>query len=330
MTISRQAIEEIFAEHGMAAAAVLAVPGELPAEGLDTMLKLGVGDMTYMHDHRSLRLNPRTFFPPARSIIAAVMDYSPSPGDEQQNGAIKRARYARGKDYHNVFRKQLRKAVRSLLPEDVPYRIAVDSAPVLERTLAARAGLGWIGKNGLLLIPGKGSYHFLGFVFVGADLQQFGGGKEADRCGSCSRCISACPTGAIVANRFVDSTRCISYFTIEHKGVIPREMAEKFDGWWFGCDICQEACPWNRFAPETGESRYLGEDDEAQLLNLGEDEYDTYFAGRAVRRASFAQFQRNLMVALFSLGRIEEARTIARRSTCELVEQQALELGISS
>jgi epoxyqueuosine reductase len=258
------------------------------------------------------------------------MNYSPELEDGCDN-RIRRARYARGKDYHRIFRKALSLGARQLAEAEElehQYRPAVDSAPLLERTLAEHAGLGWIGKNGLLLIPGKGSYHFLGFLFTSLVVEEHNPSRSADRCGSCSRCLEACPTAAIVPGRRVLSERCISYLTIEHQGVIPREMAERFSGWWFGCDICQEVCPWNRFAPQPGESRFLGEDREERLLKLKADEYDSYFAGRAIRRISYSQFRRNLLVALFSLGRLNEAKAITRDTPDELVQEQAVELGL--
>ena len=218
------------------------------------------------------------------------------------------------------------RALNAACGQDWRHRACVDSAPLNERTLARLAGLGWIGRNALLISPDTGSCRLLGFLLTEAPLPPMHGGHGDDRCGSCTRCETACPTRALVGRRCL-TERCISYLTIEHQGVIARELAALFNGWWFGCDICQEVCPWNRFAPPAEDRRLTGLDHEADLLALTPERFDSHFAGRAIRRLSWPRFRRNLLIALWSIGRLDEARTIARDEIA-LVREQAAELGL--
>lgn len=294
------------------------------------MIADGIGDMAWMSAHRRLRLHPGELLPGAERLLAAALPYQPNL-PESGDGRLKRARYAAGIDYHRLLRRKLAEVAKSLLaPDGGPYpsRAFVDSAPLMERTLAEKAGLGWIGRNALLITPKRGSYQFLGFLLTAAPLEQRPGPYGADRCGSCVRCHAACPTDALTGRRVL-SERCISYLTIEHFGVIPRELAEKFDGWWFGCDICQEVCAWNRFAPEAGDGRLTGRDDEAKLLAVNAESFDDYFAGRAVRRIGYKRFRRNLLVALWSIGRTGESMGILAEGL-PLVRAQAEELSLPS
>jgi len=174
-----------------------------------------------------------------------------------------------------------------------------------------------------------GSCFFIGCLFTSLRLERRSGGQGTDRCGSCRACEDRCPTAAIVDRRVL-SERCISYLTIEHQGVIPRALAARFEGWWFGCDLCQEVCPWNRFAPPAGDQRLTGPRAGAEdLLAIGPQDFDRSFAGRAVRRLGYPRFRRNLLVALWSLGRLDEARSILAEGL-ELVRAQAAELGVDA
>ncbi len=318
---------------GLQALAVLTPPPELPADGLDQMLADGVGDMTWLAKHRALRLNPTGLLsetlsePGAIRIVCAALHYDATAGGE----GLRRARYAAGVDYHPLLRRKLALLARLLetaVGRPCRQRAVVDSAPLNERTLAHLAGLGWIGRNALLISPQTGSYRVLGFLLSDAPLAEHHAGQDAKRCGSCRRCETGCPTRAIVAGRVL-SERCISYLTIEHHGVIPRALAECFQGWWFGCDVCQEVCPWNRFAPPAEDPRLLARasDHEAALLTVTAENFDQHFAGRAVRRIGYERLRRNLLTALFSLGRHGDAAGI--NDPLPLVQAQRCELGLA-
>lgn len=315
---------------GCTAAAVMHVPEKLESSGLDRMLADGVGDMEYMRRHRDLLLNPKKLFPKSNSLVIATLAYQSRLIEGKiDESRLQRARYAAGSDYHKIFRRKLSSVGKNLIDGEgnsFPYRACVDSAPLQERRLAQMAGLGWIGKNALLILPDSGSYQFLGFLFTKASLEITREDHAVDRCGSCRACHDACPTDALVERRVL-SERCISYLTIEHSGLIPRKLAEKFNGWWFGCDICQEVCPWNRFAQEPGDTRLEGHDLEHRLLEITAASFDIYFAGRAVRRIGYERFRRNLLVALWSIGRIDECLEIVTEGL-PLVQKQAKELQI--
>ncbi len=289
------------------------------------MLADGVGELVWMGAERELRLRPTGMLPTARSILCVAWHYDPPrPGP-----GLRRAAYAAGKDYHTLLRPKLGRVGRALnaaCGQTWEHRACVDSAPLNERTLARLAGLGWIGRNALLLSPQSGSCRLLGFLLTEAPLTPVHGGGGEDRCGSCTRCETDCPTAALTGRRCL-TERCISYLTIEHAGVIPRDLAQHFNGWWFGCDVCQEVCPWNRFAPPGEDRRLAGIDHEADLLALTAGNFDLHFAGRAIRRLTWERFRRNLLVALWSIGRLEDAWRIAGDDVA-LVRAQAAELGL--
>lgn len=206
------------------------------------------GEMAYMENHFDKRVDPRKLVPGAKSVISVIHNYFPSQEDRQAQGAPKISRYAWGKDYHTVLKQKLYTLYRDIqarVGAEVPGRVFVDSAPVMDKVWAQRAGLGWIGKHTNLISPRRGSYFFLGEIILDLDLEY--DGPVRDYCGTCTRCIDACPTEALQPYQ-IDASKCISYLTIELRDEIPESFASQMENWAYGCDICQEVCPWNRFA----------------------------------------------------------------------------------
>ena len=327
-TIPFSILRTLCAAEGLTALAVLSPPPErLDPAGIDQMLRDGVGTMTWLADTREQRLDPAFLQPGTRAILITALPYQA----QADCGDLKRARYAAGKDYHNLYRAKLARigdALNAMHAMSWRHRAAVDSAPLNERTLAQLAGLGWIGRNALLISPTTGSFRVLGSLLTEAPLAAHHAGLDSDRCGTCTACEKRCPTKAITGRRVL-SERCISYLTIEHQGVIERELAQHFSGWWFGCDLCQEVCPWNRFAPPAGDPRLTGSEDDARLLTLTAATFDLHFAGRAIRRIGYERFRRNLLVAAFSLGREADCQRIIAGGL-PLVLAQAQELGLAT
>jgi epoxyqueuosine reductase len=270
------------------------------ARRLENWLHKGYqGAMQYMENYFELRIDPSKLMPGAKSVITLLLNYFPPV--QQQEEAPRISKYAYGKDYHEVIRKKLNLFL-SLINEHIGQvhgRGFVDSAPVLERSWAQRSGLGWIGKNGNLLTKQQGSFFFIATLIVDMELE-YDDPFAKDYCGTCRKCIDACPTGAILDDRIVDGSRCISYFTIELKDkLIPADMEGKFDGWMFGCDTCQDVCPWNRFARESNEFEFTA---IPELLNfktheweeMTEDVFKRIFRNSPLKRAKFEGIQRNL------------------------------------
>ncbi len=261
--------------------------------------------MAYLEHRVESRLDPRTLLPGARSAICVALHYAPRPAENEPLGDLwpRVARYARGRDYHNFMGRRLRRLAARIRREfpGTAARAYVDTGPVLERELAAAAGLGAVGKNTMLLHPRGGSYFLLGEVLTTLELEP--DQPLADLCGSCSRCLEACPTGALAAPYRLDSRRCISYWTIEHRGPIDTEMRDELGGWVFGCDLCQEACPWNAGPPfsERGEFALAEERrdlDLGGLLALTGTDYRGRFRGSPLQRAGREGLQRNAALAL--------------------------------
>jgi epoxyqueuosine reductase len=227
------------------------------ADRLDEWLARGYGGtMRYLHRQSARRKDPRAIAPGARSVVVVLDNYY-TPDTEAQTRAPRIAKYARGKDYHRITGERLQQLAGFLRENGAMLaRTFTDAGPVPERELARRAGLGWIGKNTMLIRPDAGSFFFIGSVFTDLELE-LDEALDLDRCGSCTRCLEACPTGALIEPRMLDATRCISYLTIEQKGPVPDQLAQRFEGYAFGCDICNDACPWNeRFAQPTGVAEF--------------------------------------------------------------------------
>jgi epoxyqueuosine reductase len=274
------------------------------------------GEMAYLSRPSAIerRADPRLVFPECRSILVVAWPYQP-PSASPISGRV--AAYARGPDYHDVLIERLQAlmaAVEVRLGDPFPFRLYTDTGPLLERELAQRAGIGWIGKNTCLLTPGRGSYFLLAEALLSLDLvpdTPF----DADRCGSCTRCLEACPTSCILPDRTLDARRCVSYLTIELRGPIPAPLRPAIGDWLFGCDICQQVCPWNvRFAgapsspvpePEAVRLKQILESDDAQLSSATR--------GTALRRAQRRGLLRNAAVVAANTSAGDTAPALARR-----------------
>ena len=261
--------------------------------------------------------SPDELLPGARSIISLGWNYRPAEETDAAPGHGLIARYARGRDYHRVMKRRMRRMVLDLqdrLGSQFAARWYVDDGPMLDRAAAARAGLGWFGKNGNILNPTYGSWILLGQLIT--DLPLVADAPLSKTCGQCARCIPACPTDAIVAPYVVDNRRCISYLTIEHKGDIPRELRPAMGNWVFGCDICQEVCPVNRKAKATNDPNFGRRDlsavDLVELLEMTEEEFRQRFAGTPIMRAKREGMQRNAGVALGNLGDSDAVPPLSR------------------
>ncbi|MEJ7610546.1 MAG: tRNA epoxyqueuosine(34) reductase QueG [Ferruginibacter sp.] len=270
------------------------------ARRLETWLNKGMhGKMEYMQNHFDLRTDPQKLVPGARSVITLLINYYP---ELQQNEHIpKIAKYAYGKDYHDIIREKLRHFF-FLLREKIGVingRGFVDSAPVLERSWAQRSGLGWIGKNGNLINKKSGSYFFIASLITDLELETDDAGVK-DYCGTCTRCIDNCPTEAILPDKVIDGSKCISYFTIELKdALIPEKMKGQFDNWLFGCDVCQDVCPWNSFSKPTTDNNFtpipeLLSFTEADWNELTEEKFKIIFKDSPLKRTKYAGIKRNL------------------------------------
>jgi epoxyqueuosine reductase len=257
------------------------------------------GTMTYMENNFDKRLDPRRLVEDAKSIISLSLNYYPSTVQYDPD-APKISKYAFGNDYHTVIKDKLFQLLNFIQEEigEVTGRAFVDSAPVLDRAWAKKAGLGWIGKNSNLISKKSGSFFFLAELIIDLDLV-YDEPFATDHCGSCTRCIDACPTEAILSPFVIDANRCISYLTIELKDEIPMAFQDKMDNWMFGCDICQDVCPWNRFSVPNTEPLFQAND---QLLNMKKEDWQDIteevfkgiFKNSAVKRTKFKGLTRNI------------------------------------
>lgn len=256
------------------------------------------GKMGYMENHFDKRLDPRLLVPGAKSVISLLFNYY-TETKQSDPEAPKISRYAFGEDYHYVVKRYLNQLFDQMKEAwgALEGRVFVDSAPVLDKAWAQRSGLGWIGKNANLLSKQRGSFFFIAEIILDLDLDP--DAPVQDHCGSCTACIDACPTGAIIQPYVVDGSKCISYFTIELKEGIPQEFKGKMDDWMFGCDVCQEVCPWNRFSKEHQEPAFqakpeLLEFSKKDWQELNEEQFDYLFGKSAVKRTKFSGLTRNI------------------------------------
>ncbi|OYU82246.1 MAG: tRNA epoxyqueuosine(34) reductase QueG [Flavobacterium sp. BFFFF1] len=255
------------------------------------------GQMSYMENHFDKRLDPTKLVDGAKSVVSLLLNYYPA--EAQVEDAYKISRYAYGQDYHFVIKEKLKELLHSIQNEigEVGGRAFVDSAPVLDKAWAAKSGLGWIGKNSNLLTQKVGSFYFIAELILDIELEY--DHAVTDHCGSCTACLDACPTGAIIAPYVVDGSKCISYFTIELKDNLPVEMKGKFDDWAFGCDICQEVCPWNRFSTPHDEPLLNPHPDLLGMTKkdweeITEDTFRKVFKNSAVKRTKYEGLLRNI------------------------------------
>ncbi len=294
--IKAEALSLGFSVCGVARAGL--VPDEVCRHYDEWLEKNYHGSMSYLERNKELRRDPRKLVEGTRSIIMVAMNYYPKVKREENTPKI--AYYAYGRDYHKVVKKRLDKLLKFVqehIDEKAEGRSFADSAPIMERYWAVQAGLGWIGKNGLLIIPKLGSFFVLGVLMINLDLEP--DEEMPNKCGVCERCIKSCPTNALLGGGLMDARRCVSYLTIESKDEIPKELAEKLGDRLYGCDTCQEVCPWNRLARPTEiedfhPKDFLLELDYDTIEAMEQEEYNQLFAGSPIRRAGLDGLKRSL------------------------------------
>jgi len=257
------------------------------------------GKMAYMENHFDKRLDPRLLVDDAKSVISLTLNYY-SEAEQLDPEAPRISKYAYGSDYHQVIKQKLFELLEFIGENvgEVAGRAFVDSAPVLDRAWAKRAGIGWIGKNSNLISKKSGSFFFLAELIVDLDLE-YDNAFETDHCGTCTKCIDACPTEAILSPFIIDAKKCISYLTIELKDEIPNQFNDKMDNWMFGCDVCQDVCPWNRFSVPHSEPAFQPNENLLQMkktdwLDITEEVFQTIFKNSAVKRTKFKGLTRNI------------------------------------
>lgn len=255
------------------------------------------GQMAYMENHFDKRLNPNLLVDDAKSVVSLLLNYYPS--ETQTDDTYKISKYAYGQDYHFVIKEKLKELLHSIQENigEVSGRAFVDSAPVLDKAWAAKSGLGWMGKNSNLITKSVGSFYFIAELII--DLELDYDNATTDHCGTCTACIDACPTEAIVAPYVVDGSKCISYFTIELKENLPQEMKGKFNDWAFGCDVCQDVCPWNKFSKAHNEPLFNPHPDLLSMTKkdweeITKDTFEAVFRNSAVKRTKWEGLKRNI------------------------------------
>ncbi len=273
---------------------------EEEAPRLEQWLKNNMqGEMAYMSNHFDKRLDPRILVPGAKSVVSLLLNYY-TPEKQSDPNAPKLSMYAYGEDYHTVIKSKLKEFLSALeekIGRSVGGRAFVDSAPVMDKAWAKKSGLGWIGKNSNLINKQSGSFFFIAELILDIELQP--DNPVGDFCGTCTKCIDACPTDAIVSPYVVDGSKCISYFTIELKNAIPETEKGKFQNWMFGCDICQTVCPWNRFAAPHQEPSFAAKPEllsksQKEWDEITEDVFQELFRKSAVTRTKFEGLKRNI------------------------------------
>ena len=256
------------------------------------------GKMAYMERNFDKRLDPRLLVPDSKSVISLLFNYYTNKKQED-NQSPKISTYAFGEDYHFVIKRKLKELMNYIKSKigDVGGRVFVDSAPIMEKAWASKSGLGWIGKNTNLISKKTGSFFFIAEVIVDLELEY--DSPTTDHCGSCTKCIDACPTEALIAPYQIDGSKCISYLTIELKDQIPNEFKDKMDNWAFGCDVCQTVCPWNRFANEHEEESFSPKEELLKMTKnewneITEEVFDKVFKNSAIKRTKFDGLKRNI------------------------------------
>ncbi len=301
MTDSERIIEEARRIGFDKAGIVRAEPLADERAQLDAWIANGYhGEMAWMARNPEMRSDPTVLFPPVRSIIVVALNYYTPHAHSNEPGTGKVSRYAWGDDYHDIMRAKLRRLAEFVktLDETAETRSCVDTAPIMDKAWAVRAGLGWLGKHSNVITTELGSWIFIGELLVSLDLDEILE-PVPDHCGTCTACLDACPTGAIVEPYVVDSTRCLSYTTIEFRAPeLSDELSKHLNGWLYGCDICQDVCPWNRFQKPTGESGFEPRSgnvsaDLAEILSLSPTEYARRFQRSAMKRTKLSGLQRN-------------------------------------
>ena len=250
------------------------------------------GQMSYMENNFDKRLNPTLLVDGAKSVVSLLLNYYPS--EIQNQDSYKISKYAYGQDYHFVIKEKLKELLFSIQENigAIDGRAFVDSAPILDKAWAAKSGLGWIGKNSNLLTQQVGSFYFIAELIIDLELEY--DNATTDHCGTCTACIDSCPTEAIVAPYIVDGSKCISYFTIELKDQMPASLQGDFQNWIFGCDICQDVCPWNRFSKPHEEPRFESNLHDVDWEGLSEEVFQTLFHYSAIKRTKLKGIQRNI------------------------------------
>jgi epoxyqueuosine reductase len=304
--IKQKALEIGFHKVGI----VRAEPLEKERERLEEWLAQNFhGEMRWMEREPEKRADPQILFPGAKSVVVVALNYFTPHEHEQDEAKGKISRYAWGDDYHDVLKEKLRDlfAFIKLLDETADGKICVDTAPMMDKAWAVHAGLGWIGKHSNLITKEYGSWVFLGEIILNLALE-YDTETIEDHCGSCTRCLDACPTGAITAQYLVDSNRCLSYATIELRSPeLPLEITKDLNGWLYGCDICQDVCPWNRFEKPTEEQRFEPRKSETsvdlqEILSYSHEEYAARFRKSAMKRAKLGGLKRNAKALLKKSG----------------------------
>jgi epoxyqueuosine reductase len=309
-----QAVKARARELGFVACGITHPGPTAHADRLDDWLAKGyAGTMRYLHRQARRRKNPALIVPAARSVVVVLDNYY-TPDEELDRQPPRIAKYARGEDYHLATQRRLRRLAEFLQANGAALsRTYADAGPVPERELGQRAGLGWIGKNTMLINPDSGSFFFIGSVFTDLVLE-IDAPFDLDRCGSCTRCLDACPTEALVEPRVLDATRCISYLTIEQKGPISEELVQRFQGYAFGCDICNDVCPWNqRFARATSEPEFQARRQPGEMgpnffQEMTEEEFASDFGNTPLERAGLEGMRRNFRAAFSSSPPVPESR----------------------